>query len=372
MTVNMSLIKLLLFQTIPIILVFFAFDYIYTNFLISSDGLEKKYRVENEVYHHTLKASFNGVGNWGGKNYRICTDRSGFKSSCNAVNNKQQYFDIGFIGDSFTEAIGMSYEDSFVGMFAKKNKHLKIANLGVSTYSPTIYYTKLKYFLESGYFFDHIYIFVDIGDIHDESYYLRNSSGNVIQLENNLIYRNSFFHKIKVFIASNFILLKTAYRTIKKIIGLFSFNIGHDDKDTMQNISNLVGSDWLRLSYSQAYGQLGINGSINKAIKEMNLVYELLENNNIKLSVGVYPWPDQLSEIKISNYYPNKHVRIWKDFCLKKCKNFINMFTIYNEILKSLSVEDVYKKYYINGDVHFNKEGNRLIFKFLDKLNHEQ
>ena len=73
----------------------------------------------------------------------------------------------------------MSYENSFVGKFASNYKDLKIANLAVSSYNPTIYLIKLKWLLDNGYSFKHIYVFIDISDIQDESRYFVSSEGIV-------------------------------------------------------------------------------------------------------------------------------------------------------------------------------------------------
>ena len=78
-------------------------------------------------------------------------------------------FDIAFIGDSFTEGVGVDYEDTFVGRIENKFDNLKIANLGVVSYSPSIYFTKLRYLLENGYKFKRVIIYFDISDIYDDN-----------------------------------------------------------------------------------------------------------------------------------------------------------------------------------------------------------
>ena len=44
-------------------------------------------------------------------------------------------------------------------------------------------------------------------------------------------------------------------------------------------------------SYNDKY--FGIK-EINKSLKYMEMIHELLKNNNIKMSVGIYPWPSQI------------------------------------------------------------------------------
>jgi hypothetical protein len=105
-----------------------------------------KFRTPHEIYHHTLKPNYNGIGYWGPGTYHVCTNGSAFKDRCENVGVTEKSFDIAFIGDSFTEGVGMPYDETFVGMVANKYPDLKIANLGVVSYAPSIYLAKLKEF----------------------------------------------------------------------------------------------------------------------------------------------------------------------------------------------------------------------------------
>jgi lysophospholipase L1-like esterase len=360
----MSWIKIFLIQSFAIVVLFFGSDYVYTNYFHTDNNQEALYRIRHNIYHHSLRPSFDGVTNWGRYSYRICTDGSGFKSDCANVNTNQKYFDIAFIGDSFTEAIGMPYEDSFVGMVSANNSDLTIANLGVSLYSPTIYRTKIQNFIDSGYIFKHIFVFVDISDIQNESQYFRDTKGNVFRVENDDLSEMSAFKRLRHYIKNNFFLFGTAYKIVKKILisdsKMFKYE---DDRD----IYNLRLSEWTYNSSSTGYSELGVTGSIKKAIHEMELLYEILEENNIKLSVGVYPWPAQLREMSESKNDNNLQSLIWKEFCFNRCINFIDMFPRYFQLIKNSSVKSVYQSYFINEDVHFNREGNRLIYEAISQ-----
>ena len=95
----------------------------------------------------------------------------------------------------------------------------------------------------------------------------------------------------------------------------------------------------------------------------MNKTYELLKKNNIKMSIVVYPWPQQLK----NDFVNSKHVTMWEEFCVKKCVKFINFFPFFFEEKDKTSFLDVYKKYYYWNDIHFNAEGNKIIAKRLLK-----
>ena len=62
----------------------------------------------------------------------------------------------------------------------------------------------------------------------------------------------------------------------------------------------------------------------------MNKVYDLLKENNIKMSLLIYPWPQQLKNKDLNS----KHVEMWNKFCIDKCENFINLFSFLKKNLK--------------------------------------
>ena len=133
----------------------------FDSFFAKSEFYEKLIRINHPVFHHTLREDINY------KKYKsfedlivFCTDNHGFRSKCNAKTGKN--FDLAFIGDSFVEAASLNYEDTFVGML---NNHLKkkIVNLGVTSYSPSIYLSKINFLLNNGYDFEHVIVFIDVG-----------------------------------------------------------------------------------------------------------------------------------------------------------------------------------------------------------------
>ena len=81
---------------------------------------------------------------WGNVYYTFCTNDLSLKSKCNNQITKNNY-KFAFIGDSFTEGIGVNYENTFVGLFDQVFD--KTLNLSVSGSSPNFYERRLNYFL---------------------------------------------------------------------------------------------------------------------------------------------------------------------------------------------------------------------------------
>ena len=77
------------------------------------------------------------------------------------------------IGNSFAEGIGMNFEDTFAGQLYRagqeRSEKIEFLNAGVVSYSPSIYYKKIKHLIESGLQFDEVVLFSDTSDVTDEA-----------------------------------------------------------------------------------------------------------------------------------------------------------------------------------------------------------
>ena len=200
-----------------IALVFIALDLMLAPFFA-----ERIPNIKSVYYHHDLVANYRGEIAWGPYKYQINTNSLGFKDNKNrTVSKVSEKYRILFIGDSFTEGVRFSYDDTFVGMIAKQleNSAYEVLNAGVSSYSPKLYYLKVKYLIEKlGLQVDEIFVYIDISDISDEieyetfipsdsrlatfandlNYFIKRNSlvGNVLIREIIKIKRESFIYNI--------------------------------------------------------------------------------------------------------------------------------------------------------------------------------
>ena len=88
--------------------------------------------IRDPVYHHTLRPKFDGFDKWGNKDYPVVTNSLGFRdASTRDVPLVAFRKRIVFIGDSFTEGIGVPYQETFVGKFAGAFPDLDVLNAGV-------------------------------------------------------------------------------------------------------------------------------------------------------------------------------------------------------------------------------------------------
>lgn len=417
MTTPTNKTRELLYITIFTVVLFLLVDFFAGSWLLSIARKEQPkdaFRIPHDIYHHTLKPNYNGIGFWGPGNYRgygtyhVCTNGSGFKDRCENVGVVEKTFDIGFIGDSFTEGVGMPFEDSYVGMVANKYPDLKIANLGVVSYAPSIYLAKLKEFYKQGYSFKNVIVFIDIGDVQDEALTYEVINGKVLsrheQIPDEFIpklrrYASRFFpmtgfiwNKIKEFAATQTVTPLENKKDINQfmVTNAPSQSIQNEELSSrkvetatittppppsqiatvntpaMPNAPKeevsiyergYTRSAWTFNPNTPGYGPDGIQGTIKKMTSSMEALYELTRANGSILSVGVYPWPGQIKY----DAEESLQVQVWKNFCISRCKHFYNAFpALFNEKAK-IGEDALLFKYYMAGDMHFNALGNRVI-----------
>ena len=365
----MILVKKLL-DLIKILLITFVFSLIIDFFLGSkilkyfdtyfakSQFYERLIRIDHPIYHHTLRENVQYTNNVSFVDtYVLCTNNHGFKSKCNQIDNKD--YEFAFIGDSFTEGTPIEYEDSFVGIFAEKTGY-KTANLGIVSYSPKIYLSKLNYLIKQGFKFDHVVVFIDISDFYDDTNFY-SIDENLKVAEKNYKKKNL---KRRKFLRNNFPLTNFYMFVLKK------YKFTKEEKQ-LDNNENPIFTDKVNLKAKWTYSKtdkiegydLGVKKGNQIMVNHMEKLYEILSKNNIKLSLAVYPWPHQLENDVVNS----KHVKIWQEFCQNKCEKFINYFPIFFEKMNNSSYLETYKKYYFKNDPHFNKIGHKVLAKELIK-----
>ena len=105
--------------------------------------VKSKIRVANPIYGHGLVPNFDGEEVWGNDKSHVVTNSFGFKdASMRQVPLQSTKTRVLFLGDSFTEGLGMPYEQTFVGLFAAAFPQLDILNAAAASYAPTIYLRK--------------------------------------------------------------------------------------------------------------------------------------------------------------------------------------------------------------------------------------
>lgn len=333
---------------------------------IKPKTLEAYYRKRHAIFHHTLAPSIDYEhAIWGGKFYSIKTNSLGFKDSLvRDITSRFAGKRILFLGDSFTEGLGIEYPDTFVGLIDKKlaAQNIQVLNGAASSYSPSIYLRKTEYLLDTaGLRFDGLVVFIDLSDMEDESkVYTFNNTGNVIVRDS----FNKYYDRVKgkgidkpqkqksgvsKFIRQHTIVTAQLYH----LIDLFT-----DKKPWKKSLGKRRAMWTLDDELYDSYGAKGLALAAN----HMTQLKTLLDKHHIPVTIVVYPWPDQIWHHDLQS----RQVSFWQDWATKHNVELINLFP---EFIKDKGdAEATIQKYFISGDVHWNRAGHQKVAQAILRL----
>lgn len=368
-----------------------SLSFLYTKIKVSNERIGLG--VPHPNYHHDFIK--NGYSAESGRlgNYDLYTNSLGFKDKSNRkINRNTDNRRIVFIGDSFTEGVLLKYQDTFIGRIDSvvSVQNIEVLNAGRVSYSPIIYWRKIKYLIEDSRLkFDELIVFIDISDIDDEaSYYDLSNEGNVIdQIEKNTepiveprdygiswIISNQNIERVRLFLRKNFIIMSSGINWIHDLIFHDSLELLKAEKNPDEIISQdedlykdeKEDNTWeyvltdRRANWTvdnKYYHEYGTRGK-PRMIKYMDKLVKLTTEEDIDLTVVVYPWPSQIWYEDLKSI----HVQIWQDWCDENGIKFINLFPLFVEVNSNDERKlEIISKYYVPYDLHFNKEGNKLV-----------
>lgn len=317
---------------------------------------QPRLRVRSEVFHHTFAPNVSVLAeHWGPRACVYHTNSLGFRD---AVVREVPLAGSGrrilFMGDSFTEGVGVPYEQTFVGLTAAAlaPRGVEVLNGAVSLYSPTIYERKTRWLLEDvGLRFDELVVFIDISDILDETAYSLDGDDHVVLA--GLVRRRAeraaerwapgraptTLRPLGRFLDDHTLLLSRAY----------------DALATRLQPSLHYGAGWtFDAGLMAEYGRKGLT----RARERMDALAALVAARGIRLTVAVYPWPDQI----LVRDRGSLQARFWKDWADAHGAALVDLFPVF---VTDQPPRETVSRYFIPGDVHWNEAGHRLVAEHL-------
>jgi len=337
---------------------FLALDYAAAKLNLYDD--ETVYRIRDPRFHHTFAPMYSTKrAHWGGAFYEMYTNNLGFRdASTRIVDKVPSRHRVVFLGDSFAEGMGLPWQETFVGRFAALNPDIEVLNGAVGSYSPLLYLEKTKWLLDQGYQFDELIVYIDISDIADDGIvYERMPDGSIDRHADTCPYGyvaeiDAGAHPIPVVAVVKRKLAPALPATylLYRMLSAGSFKPGPPTYHP-----GFLRGMWTVRADLPCYGDGGVAGAIAKTTQNMDALAALLKAHGIALSVGVYPWPEQL----VYDSEESLQVRLWREWCAKAgCRRFFNHFP---DLFAHAQAEDTWSDMYIQGDLHFNALGSRLI-----------
>ena len=306
---------------------------------------EQHYRTPHPVYHHDLDPNSSYASAQSGPNrYSLHVNSLGFRDrEVREVSlSKTTRRRILLLGDSFTEGVSLRWEDTFAGMLQEdlREEGCEILNAGVVSYSPIIYYCKARDLVQRrGLEIDEVIVLIDLSDIFDETKHVLDEETASVRAKGPMI-----DDYLKRFVANHTILLH-AIRTYSR-----GFRQRIDSPGEASQKVRWVGSWTLDPEAWKAYGEEGLA----KATANMDRLAEFLEGRRIGLTVVIYPWPDQIRRRALDD----RHVRHWTEWAAAKGCGFLDLYPAF---INDTPAQEVIDGHFIEGDVHWNREGNRVV-----------
>jgi len=324
--------------------------------------VERMYRRPSDSYHHGLAPNVDVVGVWGDRRYPLRTNSLGFKdTSCRTIPPRAEGPRLLFIGDSFAEGVGFSFEDTFVGRIAAllAPQGVEVLNAAAVSYAPSIYYRKVKYLLDDvGLDFAELVVFLDIADVRDEAEVYR------LDADDNVVATAEFpplwlgdvpdpTPSLVAWLVDHSIVARAARMLWRsaRAAALRRATCPGTDIDPLAAVTNVRAAMWTL--DDAAFDDYGARG-LTRARDSMDRLLAVLTDYGRTMTIVVYPWPDQI----VRGDRDSKQVTAWRTWAAERGVRFIDLFP---EFIGEGDPADVIARDFIPCDVHFSLEGHRRV-----------
>ena len=312
-------------------------------------------RVPDSRLHHSLRPNVDYKrAHFGTLEFRVLTNSLGCRDSVirEVSRTKVTKRRLLLIGDSFTEGIGCDWEDTFAGMLQKDlGEEWEVLNAGVATYCPVIYYCRgYRLLVEEGIEVDEVFVLIDPGDIREENkYWLASDDPPTVGFKGTL-----FDERFKSFVGTHTVLLKAARYGLRHLRHIARFEETRTGERSMTR--NALWGDTEELM-----AEVGRPG-LEKASRHLDLLANLLRGKGVRLTIAVYPYPTHVT--RRQHDFPN--FTFWRDWTRERGHGFVNLAPAF---FFAGPAEKVLDELFIEGDVHWNRAGHRLVAnEFLKEL----
>jgi len=369
-------IRNIVFLILLMIIVFAVLDQSLARILIKNT--DRTFRSPHSYYHHDLLPNQKAVASWYNIKYPFYTNSLGFRDAeiryIPLQKNKKR---ILFMGDSHTEGVGVSFNETFTGQLIEKldTSKIEILNAAAVSCSPRIYHLKTKFLVEEvGLKFDELFVFIDLSDIQNEIVYQDfepELPGSLKKLHSgikNRLVNNSFTLNT----LSQFKQKRQTVRFLKKAAVFDEYRQKEEHVDALElyasffdgfNNNTLLSnpqfhgvSGWLTNENFSELAQTGLE--LGK--KNMLKLHQLCKEHAISMTISVHPWQEQINLMQPED----KYVLFWKTFADENGIGFINLYPAFINppVSAALGME-----FFIPNDNHWNKNGHWLVANELEK-----
>lgn len=314
---------------------------------------------------YELKRGFRGRDYWGRDIYDVRTDEHGFRAD-EERQDKPGKAGVIFLGDSFTYGLNGPWAQTFAGMYDRAVP-MRIANAAVPSYSPTPYLYRYRRALAEGALqqVHTVVVALDISDVHDEAGVWADgetypSNLRAVPADAALVAarRQEAAASPRGRMRDRLRFSNAVYQYLRYSLLAIPNPMVFD-----QMKARFTWDRWDTLDATPAaltgFQPLGVRGGLDRIAAKLEAIVALAHANQATALVLIYPWPAQLR-------YPDTFS--WTTFVEESCQRagcdgVIDTIPAFRDYARENP--RWYNKLFVKGDVHFNAEGNRMIFDAL-------
>jgi len=354
------------------VILFLAADYIGSSSVLPDPTADVEWvptaerpYLQRDAGWYELKRGFRGRDYWGARIYPVRTDADGFRADDERP-DKAGAAAVIFLGDSFTYGLNGPWAETFAGMY-DRSVASRVANAGVPSYSPTPYLYRYQQALADKALAPRhtVVVGLDISDVHDEA-------GVWTDGEQHPANRRAAASDAVAVSAQRAAAAATPGGRVRNRLR-FTHAVYQYLRYSLLAIPNPVVFDqmksrftwdrWDELDRTPAaltgFQPIGVRGGLNRISAKLSAIVTLAHANDATVVVLIYPWPAQLQHADTFS---------WSAFVTESCRlagcdGVIDTIPAFRDYARGQT--SWYRDLFVKGDVHFNTEGNRLVFSAL-------
>ena len=318
-------------------------------------GVGSKVRMSSDLFHHGMQPMARQQETFGDLSYTLVTNSLGFKDrSERMVAPVPDRYRIVFMGDSFTEGIGLPFEETFVGMLSDRlgSRGIEVLNAGVVSYSPKLMFLKLDHLLrQQGLRFDELALFIDCSDAIDEIDY---SPFRQEELRARaLVPQDATFREVCRG-AEKWYEHSLLYRTILRLgprTDPWKRTLYENTATGRRIAYHDNRGEW---PHEQRWCDDWASEGLRSASFHVERILDLGREFGFRVTLAIYPWPREI----MVGLTGSRNVLFWSRFCESHGVPLMNLYPAFADgAAAAATVKDLFLK----GDVHWNRVGHAAV-----------
>lgn len=310
------------------------------------EGRDGTFRIADAYRHHALAPLQERTEAWGDRQATHSSNSLGMRDrareSVPPTNSAEKR--ILFLGDSFTEGLGIDYDQTFPAVVERElnsrsasEKTMRCFNAGLSSYSPLLELRALQQLWNQGYQFDEVVLLVDTSDPQDELLY-RRELGLAIDRKSDRteLTDRPFYSEGQITLYRWSAIARKLWRTSRHFEPLWIWRDGKkEDREIWATDPELIAR----------WGNQGVE----RLLESTEAIAHATRSRGVPLTVVIYPWPYQV-EAPGPGILEDRVSR----FCAAQDITFVNLYPTFRDH------EDP-QALFIDDDVHWNEKGHELV-----------